>query len=152
MTSKERKRARFLQHGTNGASSEDDMDNVGVKGEPMARAVKEEPVPTRIAITATAAELLEVVLDRSGVLPVNDESDVTDVDSHSERACADDRLQRRFSSARELSQEVLSLVRRQLAVVEGKRAPGVRHRFLHLAANVGGRYEYERAALDQAVD
>ena len=55
MTSKERKRARFLQHGTNGASSEDDIYSVGVKDEPVARAVgvKEEPVPTRIAFTAT---------------------------------------------------------------------------------------------------
>ena len=57
MTSKERKRARFLQRGTNGASSEDDIDSVGVKGEPVARAVgvKEEPVPTRIPITATTS-------------------------------------------------------------------------------------------------
>src|SRR5207253_4517231 len=63
-----------------------------------------------VAVAPRAAELLKVVLERLRMLPVNNEPDVRQIESHTEGIGADDDVGGRVDTAREPAEQIVAVV------------------------------------------
>ena len=114
--------------------------------EPVVLLSGEEHRDRRLTIPARPPELLQVVLDRRRVLPVDDETDIGHVEPHAEGIRADHHVPGRGEPSRELPQEHVAVVgRAQLRVIEGHVAPLLQQALAHLLADAHGRHEDHRS-------
>src|SRR5205807_8089314 len=95
-----------------------------------------------VAVAPCAAELLKVLLERRRMLPVNNEPDVRQIESHTEGIGADDDVGGRVDTAREQAEQIIVVVRgTELRMEKGHRQPKRPQTDLDLPAGFYRRHE-----------